>query len=195
MRYELLVGVLFTEEEFIHLFTKEINTYILNRLYEINWFDKHTIELIHEFTSLLENHNLHNLSVYLKEYLLKDEYYFMFDIIFDLLSDINASILDNNFYTLKNMDNFIIRRIIERGPYPDIKYFIGYVHDFTYLNDYFRITDLEFDEDLLIKSLNNHYKKLKLKNINMNKNIVNIINSYMTISLKNIKIETIINTY
>lgn len=194
MRYEVLVGVLFTEEEFIHLFTKEINTYILNRLIGITWLDK--IELLNEFIYLMKkSDNLHNIAIYLQQYIFSDEYYFIFDLISDLLSDINAIILDNNFTTLKNMDNFIIRKIIKRGPYPrqDIKYFIGYVHNFTHLNSYFKITDLEFDTDLLLKSLNNHNKSLKLKNINMNENIVNIINSYMTISIKNIKIETFIS--
>lgn len=92
---------------------------------------------------------------------------------------------------LKN-DEFDIQYIFRNEK---SEFIIGYSYDLAEIDRYIKISELNFDTDIIIEFLNNHRNKLLFKNNNITKDIRNIINKYLIIDINKKEIETVMFNY
>ena len=189
---DLIIGISLTQEEFVNLFLREINIFIIDVLKTktFDWiksnkkrrkYEKQLNELILK----MENDTSSNLKMYLD--MLEGEIEFE-NIIRNEFINITLKALKLN----KNINNFDIHYLFRDNR---DEFVICYSYNFSDLDEYIKISELNFDTDIIIKFLNNHRNKLLLKNNNITKDICNIINKYLVIDINKKKIETVLVNY
>lgn len=209
---ELYIGIILTKDEYIHLFTKEINKRILKVLNkkELNWIKnmkvrKKCLKQLDKFKLKMIKDPLHNLKLYLNmdKIMSSENSNFIHEIIHEQLN--NPHLIDHKFPSYltkfnKNIDeeteikfdlHFMWYQTNDREEF----YIMGYEYGATFKLTI--VSELGLDISLIIKFLNEHNNSKKLKNtdIHLSTDIIGIINKYLTINISKKKVETIIHNY
>ena len=208
----LYIGIILTREEYIHIFAKEINESIIKVLNKRDYFwvkdskeKKKCLNKTNKFVSKMLKDPLHNLNLYLNinKILSSKNFNFIHETINEQLN--NPHLIKHNFpsYLTKfnktideetdlKFDMFWIWDIDGNSKRDDF-HFMGYRYDAD-----FKITvvsELGLPTDLILKFLNKRSKKLKDTDLKLSKDIIGIINKYLTVNMNKKKIEIIIHNH
>lgn len=184
----IFIGIILTEKEFIHLFTKQLNNYLIRSIdeelnSENSYLKKEEKNKLSVFVEKLKKNGLlDNLNVYLNifelEYEIKDFIIEQFNF--------NISPEELGYYN----NDFTITYLSESR-----NFIIAYDYCMEDLKKPIIISNLNSDKDPnnIIRFLSECSELIKLHTNNISQDIVNIINRYIIVDISKKKIEIVID--